>query len=235
MPRIWRPSDDIEGLYTAARGSTLTLIPLLSRFRLSSTSAPPPLDAWIGSPPSSTTTADEEDLHPIGGVDDADVEGATSMEEEMTILSDAKSADLSARFKKTADGVYVEAKRGAIGGITQVPLYFYGLLLVLGWNEIVAVLRNPIYFVFLLLLGGGAYVTWSLNLWGPMLRMGDAAMGQGLQAAKERLRVFLEADQAKTTSVPMKMSVAHGEEHEMQTLHRKNKVVEPVMQDDDEI
>jgi len=141
------------------------------------------LDAWIGTPPSSTTTVDEEDLPPIGGVDDADGEGATTLEEEMTILSAAKSADLSARFTKTADGVYVEAKRGAIGGITQVPLYFYGLLLLLGWNEIVAVLRNPIYFLFLILLGGGAYITWTLNLWGPMLRMGDAAMGQGLQAA----------------------------------------------------
>ena len=42
------------------------------------------------------------------------------------------------RFKKTADGVYVEAKRSAIGGVAQVPLYFYGLLLALGWNEIIA-------------------------------------------------------------------------------------------------
>ena len=56
----------------------------------------------------------------------------------MTILSDGKRQDITTRFKKTADGVYVEAKRSAIGGMTQVPLYFYGLLLALGWNEIVA-------------------------------------------------------------------------------------------------
>ena len=56
----------------------------------------------------------------------------------MLILSDAKRQDVTTRFKKTADGVYVEAKRSAIGGMTQVPLYFYGLLLALGWNEIVA-------------------------------------------------------------------------------------------------
>jgi hypothetical protein len=62
----------------------------------------------------------------------------------MTVLSDAKQADLLIRFKKTADGVYVEAKRSAIGGITQVPLYFYGLLLALGWNEIVAGKLSPI-------------------------------------------------------------------------------------------
>lgn len=135
VPRIWRPTDDIEGLYTKARESTLELIPLLSRFRLVKTSSPPPLDAWVGEPPEAVTPADEEDLQPIGGVDED--EGKT-LEDEMTILSDAKRADMSTRFKKTADGVYVEAKRSAIGGVTQVPLYFYGLLLALGWNEIVA-------------------------------------------------------------------------------------------------
>lgn len=135
VPRIWRPTDDIEGIYTKARESTITVIPLLARFKLSKTSAPPPLDAWIGDAPASVTPADEEDLAPIGGLDE---EEGKSLEEEMTILSDAKQADLLIRFKKTADGVYVEAKRSAIGGITQVPLYFYGLLLALGWNEIVA-------------------------------------------------------------------------------------------------
>lgn len=133
VPRIWRPTDDIEGIYTRARESTLTLIPLLSRFRLSDTNAPPPLDRWIGHTPSSASAADEEDLTPIGGVDEDE---GKSLEEEVTILNDAKRQDLTVRFKKAADGVYVEAKRSAIGGITQVPLYFYGLLLALGWNEI---------------------------------------------------------------------------------------------------
>ncbi len=54
------------------------------------------------------------------------------------MLNESKRQDLVVRFKKAADGVYVEAKRSAVGGITQVPLYFYGLLLALGWNEIVA-------------------------------------------------------------------------------------------------
>lgn len=146
VPRIWRPTDDIEGLYTRARESTLTLIPLLSKFRLSRTSSSPPLDAWVGEPPSTVTGADEEDLQPIGGIDED--EGKT-LEEEMTVLSDAKQQDLTTRFKKTADGVYVEAKRSAIGGMTQVPLYFYGLLLALGWNEIVAGKHPPLHTLIL--------------------------------------------------------------------------------------
>ena len=134
VPRIWRPTDDIEGLYTKARESTLELIPLLSRFRLSKTGGSPPLDAWIGEAPPNVAPADDEDLSPIGGVDDDD---GKTLDDEMLVLSDSKRQDLATRFKKTADGVYVEAKRSAIGGVTQVPLYFYGLLLALGWNEIV--------------------------------------------------------------------------------------------------
>ena len=74
-------------------------------------------------------------MTPIGGVDE---EEGKSLEEETTMLTESKRQDLTARFKKAADGIYVEAKRSAIGGMTQVPLYFYGLLLALGWNEIVA-------------------------------------------------------------------------------------------------
>ncbi|KAI9791887.1 MAG: Dynamin-like GTPase that mediates homotypic ER fusion [Candelina submexicana] len=232
VPRIWRPTDDIEGTYTKARESTLTLIPLLSRFRLSSTSAPPPLSAWIGQPPSSVTPSDEEDLTPIGGVDE---EEGKSLEEEMTVLSEAKRQDLGVRFKKTADGVYVEAKRSAIGGVAQVPLYFYGLLLALGWNEIVAVLRNPVYFILLILLGLGAYVTYTLNLWGPILRMANAASHQALEVGKERLREFLE--QSDTGRQAIAMSGQKEDGIGMQTLNAdgKRKKATADEDEDDEI
>lgn len=133
VPRIWRPTDDIEGIYTKARESTLTLIPLLSKFKLLANNASPDLIGFIGVQPAGVEAGDEEDLAPIGGVDE---EEGKSLEEEMTVLSENKRQDLVVRFKKTADGVYVEAKRSAIGGMTQVPWYFYVLLLVLGWNEI---------------------------------------------------------------------------------------------------
>ena len=216
VPRIWRPTDDIEGIYTKARESTLLLIPLLSRFQSSRTSSPPALDAWIGNMPAGATPADEEDLTIIGGVDEED---GKSLEEEMTLLSDTKRQDLVVRFKKTADGVYVEAKRSAIGGMTQVPLYFYGLLLALGWNEIVAgkhgsvmriqqllntpVLRNPVYFMFLIVLAVGAYVTYTLNLWGPMLKMTNAASQQALEEFKKRLREFLESSDTGRQAIAM--------------------------------
>ncbi|CAK7202313.1 Dynamin-like GTPase that mediates homotypic ER fusion [Sporothrix eucalyptigena] len=200
VPRIWRPSDDIEGIYTRARESTLALIPLLSRFRLAATIAPPDLPEWIGNQPAGVEPEDEDDLTPIGGVDE---EEGKSLEEEMTVLSESKRQDLVIRFKKTADGVYVEAKRGALGGITQVPLYFYGILLLLGWNEILAVLRNPFLFLLLAIFAGGTYVAYSLALLGPMMQMANAASNQAVEIGKQKLRDFLENNDSARQALAM--------------------------------
>ncbi|KAI1497042.1 SEY1 protein [Biscogniauxia marginata] len=200
VPRIWRPADDIEGIYTRARESTLTLIPLLSRFRLATTYAPPNLPDFIGHQPSGVEPEDEDDLTPIGGVDEED---GKSLEEEMTVLSESKRQDLVVRFKKTADGVYVEAKRSAIGGVAQVPLYFYGLLLALGWNEILTVLRNPILFLLLIVITGGLYVAYYLNLLGPMLQMSSAAWNQAVDIGKARLRDFVENNDSARRAISM--------------------------------
>lgn len=43
------------------------------------------------------------------------------------------------------------------------------------------------------MVGAGAYVTYTLNLWGPMLNMANAASSQALREAKKRLRDFLDA------------------------------------------
>ncbi|KAI0112193.1 RHD3/Sey1 [Nemania sp. FL0031] len=200
VPRIWRPADDIEGIYTRARESTLTLVPLLSRFRLLSTYGPPDLPSFIGHQPVGAEPEDEDDLTPIGGVDE---EEGKSLEEEMTVLSEGKRQDLVVRFKKMADGVYVEAKRSAIGGVAQVPLYFYGILLALGWNELLTVLRNPMLFLLLIIIAGGTYVAYNLNLLGPMMQMSSAAWNQALEIGKQRLREFLENNETARQAIAL--------------------------------
>ena len=56
----------------------------------------------------------------------------------------------------------------------------------------VIVLRNPFLFLLLIILAGGAYVASALNLLGPMMQMANAALGQGVELGKQRLREFLE-------------------------------------------
>ncbi|KKA26668.1 hypothetical protein TD95_001627, partial [Thielaviopsis punctulata] len=211
VPRIWRPTDDIEGVYTKARESTLALIPVLSKFKLQSTGAAPDLPAWIGTPPMSAAVDEEEEGSPIGGVDEAE---GKSLEEEMTIMSEAKRQDLVVRFKKTADGVYVEAKRGALGGVTMIPWYFYGLLVVLGWNELFMIIRNPLLVLLVLIIGGGTYIAYMLNLLGPMIQMANAAATQGMELGKEQLRDFIaNSEMARSAiGVPARNATASGSE-----------------------
>lgn len=250
VPRVWRPSDDIDRLFGRARDHTLTLIPLLSRFKLAETSAPPPLDTWIGSAPESVTTADEEDLTPIGGLDE---EEGKSLEEEMTVLSDTKKAAVERSFRRAADGVYVEAKRGALGGVTQTPWWMWGLLLVLGQNEIFAgqsefqlqikrniltctpVARNPFLILLILIAAGGLYVTYQLNLWGPILQMSNTMYNQGMEIGKEKLREFLENSEKGRQA--MAMAGRDSDSISLQTLDGdgKRKVKSSEEDEDDDI
>jgi hypothetical protein len=221
VPRIWRPSDDIDGYFARARDQTLKLIPILSKFNLSETSAPPPLEAWIGPRPTVLTRSDEEDLAPIGGVDDDDAD--STLADETRILSDAKASDVTNRFRKMADGVYVEAKRGALGGMSTTPLWMWALLLVLGQNEIIAVIRNPFLLMFSALALAGLYVTYQMNLWGPIIQMTGAAWEQGIQVGKERLREFLMSGEMGRQAIAMegrRAGNSTGEEDEGIKLER---------------
>ena len=65
------------------------------------------------------------------------------------------------------------------------------------------VLRNPVYFLFLILLGVGAYVTYTLNLWGPMLKMTNAASQQAMEEGKKWLREFLESSDTGRQAIAM--------------------------------
>ncbi|KAF8242538.1 root hair defective 3 GTP-binding protein [Wilcoxina mikolae CBS 423.85] len=168
VPRVWKPTDDIDGAYRNALASTLTLIPRVSRFVLSSTSSSPNIGDYLGPPPPEASSFDDD--HPT--------------DESFEILSEAKQHDMTQRFKRMADSVFVEAKRSAIGGVAQVPYWMYGLMLALGWNELYAVISSPFYFLFLVFAAVLAYVVYTLNLWGPIYRVTNAMVEQGVEVGK---------------------------------------------------
>lgn len=87
------------------------------------------------------------------------------------------------------------------------------------------VLRNPVYFIFLILTGIGAYVTYTLNLWGPMARMANAASAQAVEVGKERLREFLESSDAGRQAMAMsgRQGGRSGDDISMDTLNGDGK------------
>ena len=94
-----------------------------------------------------------------------------------------------------------------------------------------AVLRNPMYFIFLIILGVVGYVTYSLNLWGPMLQMANAASTQAVEEGKKRLREFLEASDTGRQA----MAMSGREDIPMHQLNGQGKKMGRVEDDDEDM
>lgn len=74
----------------------------------------------------------------------------------LVVFSESKYLDLTARFRRDADAYFVEAKRSTVSSMAQVPFWIYGVMVVLGWNEAMMVLFNPLYFVMVITLASAA-------------------------------------------------------------------------------
>ncbi|TCD65089.1 Protein sey1 [Steccherinum ochraceum] len=169
VPRVWRPDDDIDGAFKKAKEQTLELIPRYSKIK--------PLDA------ANEYTIDSTSSESLAtGEDDFDFAST------LIIFSDIKAIDLSNRFRRDADAYYVEAKRSTVSSVAQIPLWMYGVLVVLGWNEAMAVLFNPLYFVTLLMALATAYIVWQLNLSGPLLQVSRTVATEVQRQATHKLR-----------------------------------------------
>ena len=137
VPRVWKPEDDIDGAFKKAKEQTLELVPLYSKIS-------PSDDA-------NEFTLPSESSDSLTGSDEFDFPST------LVVFSETKAVDLTNKFRKDADAYYVEAKRSTVSSIAQVPYWIYGALVVLGWNEAMAILFNPLYFTVLLLALAGSY------------------------------------------------------------------------------
>ncbi|OCF39288.1 protein SEY1 [Kwoniella heveanensis CBS 569] len=180
VPRVWKPADDIEGAFTKAKDETLALLPLFATVSPSSSSLLPEL-------PSPEASFDIES-------DPTPFDPSTAF----VLLSPTKLLSLETRFKREADAAYVEAKRSMVSSVAQVPLWMYGVLVVLGWNEAMAVLFNPLYFAMLLVLGASAYIVLQLGLAGPLLQVTRTVFNEIKRIATDKLReAFAEIPEAQ--------------------------------------
>lgn len=172
VPRVWKPSDDMDDAFVQARDATLALIPLYATMQ----------------PETPPTVAGDEDT--------------PSWDEARRVLSERRCAELGRRFRRDADAAYVEAKRGTVSSMTQVPWWMYVVLIVLGWNEAMAVLHSPVYFTLLCMVLASAYVVWRMNLAGPMLTVTTHVAKELRALGEQQLRVYLDAPSAAHPAAP---------------------------------
>ncbi|KAJ3860174.1 RHD3/Sey1 [Lentinula novae-zelandiae] len=203
VPRVWKPEDDIDGVYRKAKEQTLELIPLYSKIV--------PLDSSVAYvlPPDAISSSDSG----------SSLEEAFDFESSLVVFSETKALDLAAKFRKDADLAYVEAKRSTVSSVAQIPFWMYGVLLVLGWNEFMMVLFNPIYFMFLLMAAAAAYLIIQLGLAGPLLSitqtMGLEIKRQATQKLREHFSEPMLAQAQAHNARSQSGSMIEEEDHEL--------------------
>lgn len=175
VPRVWKPEDDIDGLFRIARDETLNLIPIYAKIEPSDPNKAITLPSTV------------EDPYQAALVEKGEEE-EFDFASTLTLFTETRKAEITSRFRKEADAYYVEAKRSTVSSIAQVPLWMYGVMVALGWNEFLAVVRSPVYFTLLLLCIAGAYVVYRLNLAGPLTSVGKAVGREMHRIADEQLR-----------------------------------------------
>jgi hypothetical protein len=213
VPRVWKPEDDMDSAFQKARDDTLSIIPIYAKIAPSDTSLIPSLPS---DPPSTSSDPDSEFDFPSTFI----------------ILTETKQLDLTTRFRRDADAYYVEAKRSTVSSVAQIPTWMYGVLVVLGWNEAMVVLFNPLYFAFMLVALGSAYAAIQLGLVGPIMTIVGTVTREIQRQASDKLREHFSEPQQQQLNGAHRTNSTNGhsvegngngeyDEYELQESRRK--------------
>ncbi|KAG0031264.1 Dynamin-like GTPase that mediates homotypic ER fusion [Podila clonocystis] len=183
LPRVWKPNDDIDTPFRKARDETISLVPLYSKIN--------PLDPSTDEPLSIEST-DDFDFH-----------------QSLHIISESRQQELVTQLKRKADASYVEAKRSVVATQAKVPYWVGVALVLLGWNEFVTVITNPIYLTLTIAVGIPLAALWYLDMLGLVQTIGQKAYDQGLHLGMAQLRQYFDSERGPAP-VPVLASAGGG-------------------------
>ncbi|KAF9928887.1 Dynamin-like GTPase that mediates homotypic ER fusion [Mortierella alpina] len=162
LPRVWKPSDDIDTPFRKARDETIHLIPIYAHINTT--------DPASGTP-FALVSSDDFDF-----------------DQSLKVLSESRQQELIAQLKRRADASYVEAKRSVVAIQQKVPYWVGVALVILGWNEFMSVITNPLYLSLTLTLGVPLAALWYLDLLSVAQKILWRLYNEGLEFGRERIR-----------------------------------------------
>jgi len=145
-------------------------------------------DAEIASGAASDSDIEEDDSSDDPSIGRSTVDYAAV--DAANIILDAQARlEKETSFRFDIEGALREAElqQQANEEKTKVPWWMIALVCFLGMDEILAVLRNPFLLVFLILVGGGAYMAHQVGALWPMITVAKATATQFLQQAQGTL------------------------------------------------
>lgn len=188
IPKLYSNEFELEASFNEAKSESMALVPLLTIIKLSDASEiVPDFDIFK---PELRKKYDEPMALDEDEEDDFDLDSNKFSH----IISEVDKAQVVNKFKKEIDAKYIETKRSIVLHVTSIPYYIYLIIIVLGWNEFLAVIRSPIFFTLALLLAGVGYVLYQLNLIKPAMQVGQRMVEETMVLGKQKLREFLIDD-----------------------------------------
>lgn len=202
LPLIWKTFNQLDSQFNNSREKALDLLPVLCTIKKS--------DGTDIKKPTFSIQGDDDDIASESDSTDSDDEESDTVNPSKnsrfaTLLNTKQQNKVKLRFKKETDAIYLDAKRSMIANKTSIPTFMYVLLILLGWNEFMAVLRNPILFVLAIIVITGLYFAYNMQMLGPMLTVANAMLVQTKTVVKEKLRDVLldEQDKVKIVTPPI--------------------------------
>ncbi|EHN00182.1 Sey1p [Saccharomyces cerevisiae x Saccharomyces kudriavzevii VIN7] len=191
-PRLWKTEEEIDGAFRIAKEHALEVFEVLS---LAATSDNVEIAPDV-------PMADEEN-----GEDNEiyqDNEGVFHSRRFAHILTELQKENVLDQFRRQINITVLDSKRSIITTRTHIPPWIYILLAVLGWNEFVAVIRNPAFVTLILVLSAAFFVIHKFGLWGPVVNVVQGAVGETRTAIKDKLRKLVAEDHEAEESFEMK-------------------------------
>lgn len=192
LPKLYQNTHELEGSFADAKAYALKVFSFLTFAKLANGSElRPEYDIHNKALRKKHETVSVHEDEPYGA-DDSDDEDAHVCFAE--IISEKDKAQVLSKFKRETDAKFVETKRAIMQLVTQIPYYIYLIIVVLGWNEFMAIVRNPIFFTLLIIVGAGGYVMYLLNLLGPAYIVLQRMVDEAIVVGKQKLRQFVIDD-----------------------------------------
>jgi len=87
----------------------------------------------------------------------------------MHIISIDAKYELREIIKRDAEVMFLDAKRALVSGSGSIPIWVIILLIILGWNEFIAIISSPIYLLLSLIIISSLFIIHHLHLSGPLM------------------------------------------------------------------
>lgn len=192
VPRLYQNAKELEAAFGESKAFALKAFSTLTAAKYSDGSEVKPkvnlTDKNLKRKYETVTLENQNEEVDSESDDDQDLERIKAFSE---VLSEKDKEEVMAKFKKETDAMFVETKRSIMQHVTQIPYYIYLVILVLGWNEFMAVLRNPFFFTLLVILAGAGYVMYQTNLLGPAMVVTQRMVDEAVAIGKQKLREFI--------------------------------------------